>query len=50
MEIVVDTSDKADPDWQAHLKSRDVWTASKWYVHSRTNSDVVSLTPFEQRR
>ncbi len=45
MEIVVDTSDKVDPDWQAHLKSREVWTAAKLCARFCTNDDI-SLTPF----
>ena len=45
MEIVVDTSDKVDADWQAHLKSREVWTAAKLYARFRTNEDI-SLTLF----
>ena len=32
MEIVVDTSERVEPDWKAHLKSREVWTAAKLYV------------------
>jgi len=45
MEIVVDTSDKVDGDWKAHLKSREVWTAAKLYARFCTNDDI-SLTPF----
>ena len=45
MEIVVDTSDKADADWQAHLKSREVWTAAKLYARFSINGDI-SLTHF----
>ena len=45
MEIVVDTSDKMDLDWQAHLKSREVWTAAKLCARFHTNDDI-SLTLF----
>ena len=32
METVVDNLGKADPDWQAHFRSREVWTAAKWHA------------------
>ena len=32
MEIVIDNLGKADPDWQAHFRSREVWTAAKWHA------------------
>jgi len=51
MEIVVDTSDKVDADWKAHLKSREVWTAAKLYARdSEPTITVISLTSFQQRR
>ena len=39
MDIVVGTSDL---NWQAHLKSREVWMAAKLYAHP--NNGVISLT------